>query len=241
MQVSGKSIIITGGTDGIGLRLALLLKAKGARITITGRNEARMAAARSEGFDVIAADLSTLAGVDGFVTALHGRDIDILINNAGAGSDHDFREADVIDLADNDRCLFLNLNAPIHLITHLMPMLKSRPEAMIVNVTSGLAIAPRSGGPIYCASKAGLRSYTLALRAQLAGTKVHVLEALPPVVDTQLTAGRGSNKMSPEECAKQIVSAIERGATEANVGMVKILRAVYSLSPSLARRIMIKF
>ena len=241
MQVNGKSIIITGGTDGIGQRLALILKAKGAKVTITGRNEARMAAARAEGFDVIAADLFSLAGVDALVAALKGRDIDILINNAGAGSDHDFREAAAIDLADNDRCLFLNLNAPVHLITHLMPMLKNRPEAMIVNVTSGLAIAPRSGGPIYCASKAGLRSYTLALRAQLAGTKVHVLEALPPVVDTQLTAGRGSNKMSPEDCAKQIVSAIERGANEANVGMVKILRAVYSLSPALARRIMIKF
>lgn len=241
MQVNGKSIIITGGTDGIGQRLALLLKARGAKVIITGRNEARMTAARAEGFEVIAADLSSLAGVDALVATLMGRDIDILINNAGAGSDHDFREAGAIDLADNDRCLFLNLNAPVHLITHLMPMLKGRPEAMIVNVTSGLAIAPRSGGPIYCASKAGLRSYTLALRAQLAGTNIHVLEALPPVVDTQLTAGRGSNKMSPEDCAKQIVSAIERSANEANVGMVKILRAVYGLSPELARRIMIKF
>ncbi len=241
MQVSGKSIIITGGTDGIGQRLARQLKGKGAKVTITGRSETRISAARSEGFEVIAADLSTLAGVDSLAGALSGRDFDILINNAGAGSDHDFREAAAIDLDDNDRCIFLNLNAPVHLITHLMPMLKARPEAMIVNVTSGLAIAPRAGGPIYCATKAGLRSYTLALRAQLKGTKVHVLEALPPVVDTQLTAGRGSNKMSPEDCAKQIVSAIERNANEANVGMVKILRAVYSLSPALARAIMIKF
>lgn len=241
MQVSGKSIIITGGTDGIGLRLARQLRAKGAKVTITGRNAARIESAHAEGFEVIQADLSSLAGVDGLAAALTGRDIDILINNAGAGSDHDFREAAAIDLADNDLCLFLNLNAPIHLITHVMPMLKSRAEAMIVNVTSGLAIAPRSGGPIYCASKAGLRSYTLALRAQLQGTKVHVLEALPPVVDTQLTAGRGNKKMSPEDCAKQIMSAIERNAEEANVGMVKILRAVYSLSPALARAIMIKF
>ena len=241
MQVSGKSIVITGGTDGIGLRIARQLQAKGAKVIITGRNAARIEAAHAEGFEVIAADLSDLAGVGALVTALVERDFDILINNAGAGSDHDFRDAAAIDLADNDRCIFLNLNAPVHLTTQLMPMLQSRPEAMIVNVTSGLAIAPRAGGPIYCATKAGLRSYTLALRAQLAGTKVHVLEALPPVVDTQLTAGRGSNKMSPEDCAKQIVSAIERGANEANVGMVKILRAVYSLSPALARRIMIKF
>jgi uncharacterized oxidoreductase len=112
---------------------------------------------------------------------------------------------------------------------------------MIVNVTSGLAIAPRAGGPIYCATKAGLRSYSMALRAQLAGTNVHVLEALPPVVDTKMTAGRSSKKMSAVDCAAAFVSAIERNATQANVGMVKILTAVYSLSPALARRIMLRF
>jgi uncharacterized oxidoreductase len=144
-------------------------------------------------------------------------------------------------LADNDRCIFLNLNAPIHLITRLMAGLKSRPEAMIVNVTSGLAIAPRAGGPVYCATKAALRSYTQAIRAQLAGTSVHLLEALPPVVETKLTAGRGSRKMAPAECARQIVVGMEKKAQEANVGMVKLLQAVHSMSPALARKIMIRF
>lgn len=112
---------------------------------------------------------------------------------------------------------------------------------MIVNVTSGLAIAPRAGGPIYCATKAGLRSYTMALRAQLSGTNVHVLEALPPVVETKMTAGRGNKKMSAADCAAAFVRAIESNATQANVGLVKILSAVYSLSPALARKIMLRF
>ena len=116
-----------------------------------------------------------------------------------------------------------------------------RPEAMIINVTSGLAIAPRAGGPIYCATKAALRSYTQAIRAQLAGTSVHMLEALPPVVETKLTAGRGSRKMAPAECARQIISAMQRNATEANVGLVKLLQLVNSMSPALARRIMLRF
>ena len=103
--------------------------------------------------------------------------VTLLVNNAGAGVDHDFREA-APDLAASDATIFLNLNAPIHLIAALMPVLKSRPEAMIVNVTSGLAIAPRAGGPVYCATKAALRSYSQALRYQLKGTNVHVLEAL---------------------------------------------------------------
>ncbi len=91
-----------------------------------------------------------------------------------------------------------------------MPMLRAAPKAMIVNVTSGLAIAPRAGGPVYCATKAALRSYTQAVRSQLQDTSVRLLEALPPVVETQLTAGRGSKKMAPEECARQIVTAIEQ-------------------------------
>jgi uncharacterized oxidoreductase len=181
---------------------------------------------------VIPADLSTLAGVDGLLEALAGREIDILVNNAGAGSDHDFREA-VPNLADNDSSIFLNLNAPIHLITKLMPVLRARPEAMIVNVTSGLAIAPRAGGPVYCATKAALRSYTQALRVQLAGTAIHVLEALPPVVETKMTAGRGNRKMSATDCASAFVRAMETNANEANVGQVKLLRFVYSISPAL--------
>jgi uncharacterized oxidoreductase len=239
MQVSGKTILITGGTDGIGLRLAQQLRDKGANVIITGRTPERIAAAEAAGFTIVPGDLALASGIDATVAAAKAANIDILINNAGMGSDYEIDDA--ATLTDADRCIALNLNAPIHLTTQLLPLLRARPQAMIVNVTSGLAIAPRAGGSIYCATKAGLRSYTLALRHLLKGSAVHILEALPPVVDTRLTAGRGSNKMSPEECAKQIISAIERNAKEANVGMVKILRLVYSISPALARAIMIKF
>ena len=240
MQLSGKTILVTGGTDGIGLQLIRQLKANGATVITSGRNPERVAAAQAEGFEVIPADLSTLAGADALLSGVGERPIDVLINNAGAGSDHDFREA-TPDLADNDASIFLNLNAPMHLITRLMPMLRSRPEAMIVNVTSGLAIAPNAGGAVYCATKAGLRSYTQSLRAQLAGTNVHVLEALPPVVETKMTAGRANKKMSAVDCAAAFVSAMESNAKQANVGMVKILTAVHSLSPALARQIMLRF
>jgi len=240
MQLTGKTILLTGGTDGIGKELAHQLRAKDATVIMTGRNAERIAAAKADGFEVIAADLSLPTGIDAVINGITSRTPDILINNAGAGSDHDFREA-APDLADNDSCIFLNLNAPIHLIARMLPSLRARPEAMIVNVTSGLAIAPRAGGPVYCATKAALRSYTQALRVQLAGTKVHVLEALPPVVETKLTAGRGSKKMAPAECARQIVVAMERNADEANVGMVKLLQLVHSMSPALARKIMLRF
>lgn len=241
MQLQGKTALVTGGTDGIGAQLIRQLREKGVTVITQGRNAERCAATRADGFEVIEADLSSKAGVDGVIAAVQGREIDILINNAGAGADHDFRDPGLPDLAASDATVFLNLNAPIHLITALMSMLKSRGQAMIVNVTSGLAIAPRAGGPVYCATKSALRSYSQALRYQLSGAGVHVLEALPPVVETKLTAGRGNRKMPAEECARQIVSAMEDDADEANVGMVKLLQLVHSISPALARRIMLRF
>lgn len=240
MQLNGKTILLTGGTDGIGLRLARQLREKGASVIITGRTPARIAAAEAEGFAVITADLTGPEGVEAVVSGFGSRPLDVLINNAGMGANHDFRLAPP-DPEDDERTLWLNLHAPIRLIVALMPALRARPEAMIVNVTSGLAIAPNAGSPVYCATKAALRSYTQALRGQLKGTGVHVLEALPPMVDTQMTAGRGNKKLSPEECARQIIAAMERGANEANVGMVKVLQAVHSASPALARALMLRF
>ena len=240
MQLQGKVALVTGGTDGIGAELIRQLRDKGVSVITSGRNPQRVAATRAAGFEVIEADLSTIEGVAELLAGLGDRPIDLLVNNAGAGVDHDFREA-TPDMDAADRTIFLNLNAPIRLIVALLPGLRERVEASIVNVTSGLAIAPRAGGPVYCATKAGLRSYTQALRAQLAGTRVHVIEALPPVVETKMTAGRGSKKMPASECAAQIVAAIERDAAEANVGIVKLLQTVYSVSPALARRIMLRF
>lgn len=240
MDLKGKTALVTGGTDGIGSHLIRQLRDRGATVVTSGRTAERVATTRTDGFEVIQADLSTREGVSALLDGLGGRPIDILVNNAGVGADHDFRVGSP-DLAEADASIHLNLNAPIHLITALMPMLRSRPEAAIVNVTSGLAIAPRAGGPVYCATKAGLRSYTQALRAQLAGTNIHVIEALPPVVETKMTAGRSSKKMPAAECARQIVTAIERNADEANVGMVKLLQVVHSMSPALARRIMLRF
>ncbi|MGH6787265.1 MAG: SDR family oxidoreductase [Novosphingobium sp.] len=240
MQLPGKTALVTGGTDGIGAQLIRQLRERGVSVITSGRNPERVAATRADGFEVIEADLSRPAGVDALLAGLGDRPIDILVNNAGAGVDHDFRVA-APDLAASDATVHLNLTAPIHLINRLMPGLRGRPEALVVNVTSGLAIAPRGGGPVYCATKAALRSYTQALRFQFKDTGVHFLEVLPPVVETKMTAGRGSKKMPASECARQMLAAMERGADEASVGQTKLLQLVHSISPALARRIMLRF
>ncbi|MDZ4307246.1 SDR family oxidoreductase [Allopontixanthobacter sp.] len=240
MDITGKTILLTGGTAGIGAAMARQLAEKGASVIVTGRSAEGLARAREQGFEAIAADLSGPGGAQAILEALGDRPIDILINNAGQGVDHDFR-ASPPDIGAADDCIYANFNSPVRLIAALLPRLKQRPEAAIVNVTSGLAIAPNTGSAVYCATKAALRSYTLALRAQLSGCNVHVVEALPPVVATQMTAGRGGIKMPASDCAAQIIRAIERNDHEANVGMVKVLRTVHSLSPKLAGKIMLRF
>jgi uncharacterized oxidoreductase len=240
MDMTGKTVLLTGGSAGIGREIARQLKSRGAHVILTGRNPERLGAMQAEGFEVLAADLSDAAGVDALVAALGDRPLDILINNAGQLIDHDFRKgAPDADAADEG--IYANLTAPIRLITALVPQLRTRPEAAIVNVTSGLAVAPAARQPVYCATKAGLRFYTLALREQLKGTAIRVIEALPPVVDTQMNDGNPMKKMPAEECARQIVAAIEKGHDEANIGMTRTLRLVESISPALARRMTLRF
>lgn len=240
MNLQGKTVLVTGGTDGIGAQLIRQLRDKGASVIAHGRNPERIAATRELGFEVIEADLANQAGIDAVVAGVGDRPLDLLINNAGVEAAHDFRvEAPELEVAD--RAVFVNLNAPIHLTTRLMPNLKTPGRATVVMVSSGLAIAPRAGGSVYCATKAALKAYTQALRYQFRDTGLHFLEALPPMVDTRMTEGRRNKKMSPEECARQIIAGIERDADEVNVGMVRMLKLVHSISPALARRIMITY
>lgn len=240
MKISDKTVLLTGGSAGIGREMGRQLQEKGAKVTLTGRNAERLAAMREEGFEAIEADLSNAAGVDALLAKWGSRDVDILLNNAGQLVDHDFREGNPA-ADDADDCIYANLNAPIRLITGLMPGLRARPQATIVNVTSGLAIAPAARTPIYCATKSALRFYTLGLREQLKDTKIQVIEALPPVVDTQMNDGNPTKKMPPEECARQIVVAIEGDHDEANIGMTKALRVAEAISPALARNITLRF
>ena len=239
MELRGKLALVTGGSDGIGREIALQLQAGGADVIVTGRSAERLRAMAALGFGTIAGDLSQEAGIDAVVNGVHGKPLALLVNNAGVGSDYELDKPETFDSAAH--CIRTNLDAPIALCTRLLPTLRAQSEAAIVNVTSGLAIAPRAGGSVYCATKAGLRSFTQALRYQLRDSGVKVMEALPPLVATSLTAGRGGKMMTAPDCAAEIVAGIKANSAEVAVGQTKMLRLVHSISPALARRIMIRY
>ncbi|MDE1156612.1 MAG: SDR family NAD(P)-dependent oxidoreductase [Acidobacteriaceae bacterium] len=240
MKLTGKIVLVTGGTDGIGAQLIRQLRSKGAHVLTSGRNPLRIAATRADGFEVIEADISSQAGIDSLITQLNGRVVDILINNAGLMDEYDLERGSP-EPQQIEQVLFVNMHAPIQLITALLPVFQERQEAAIVNVTSGNAVAPRAKSPVYSATKAGIRSFTQALRFQLAGSNIQVIEALPPGVETAMNKNSKRKTMSAKECARQIVVGIERNQDEINVGQVKLLQFANSISPALARWIMLRY
>ena len=143
MDVRGKLALVTGGSDGIGREIALQLQGAGANVIVTGRSSEKLQAMVSLGFATIAGDLSTSAGVDAVVNGVAGKPLALLVNNAGVGSEYELDQSETLESAVH--CIRTNLDAPIALCTRLLPVLRAQPQAAIVNVTSGLAIAPARG------------------------------------------------------------------------------------------------
>jgi short-subunit dehydrogenase len=200
MKLDGKCVLVTGGSSGIGLAIAQACLAKGARVAISGRRSAVVAAAVEElkkvGGEVIgiAADVGTAEGraqtLQGAVAALGG--LDVLINNAGgvrAGRLENTTEAEI------EAMLTVDLLAPILLTRSAMPALRASGAAMVVNVTSGIALIGAPFYTTYAAAKAGLARFGEALRRELKGEGIHVLTVYPGGTDTPMMK---SNRAGPE-------------------------------------------
>lgn len=246
LSLNGRTALVTGGARGIGLELTRQLLARGCRVIVIGQNQTRLATLEQDFPGAVIsrrADLSSPAEVDALVVDLV-RDhpaIDILINNAGVQ-----REMDLFALPPTQATAFArqeiatNLDAIVALTLGLLPVLARHERAAIVTITSGLAIAPKAASPVYGATKAAARSFTRALRYQCsrAAPQVLVSEAIMSLVATDMTAGRGSGKITPAQAAAAVLAGLERGQAEIWVGKAKLLRLVNRLSPALAARLL---
>lgn len=243
MNWKTKHALVTGGTRGIGEQLVRDLLARGTRVTATGTSEASVRDARERlpqvHWEVL--DQGDAASREAFAARVAGADFDLVIHNAGIQQMRDWTRRDAVVDFDAEREMQINFVGPTELTRLLLPQLARRELATVVFVTSGLALAPKQSSPVYCASKAALRSFAKSLRAQLqgAGLPVRVIEALPPIVDTDMTRGRGRGKISPQAASRQILAGIAAGKPEIDIGATRLLRIIQRISPALAGRIMI--
>ncbi len=190
MKLQGNTILITGGSAGIGLALAKQFVALGNTVIITGRNADKLEAARKEtpALEVIQSDAADPGAVQALAAEVAERfpEMNVLVNNAGVmiPRNHTGPANDLVALTAE---LDVNLAGPIRMVSVLIDRLKAQ-QGTIINVSSGLAFVPLQLSPIYCATKAALHSYTISLRQQLKDEGVEVIELMPPAVRTELTA-----------------------------------------------------
>ncbi len=241
MELKHKTILITGGSSGIGQELARQLHNRGNTVIVTGRDQEKLDATRRmiPEVHIFRSDVSD----PGSVTALYETvtaqfpSLDVLVNNAGIMRKLNFNQDH--DLLDLTREIEINLAGPLRMVQQFMPHLKTRRNALIVNVSSGLAFVPLPISPVYCATKAALHSFTQSLRIQLKDTGITVVELAPPGVETPLFRGefademKGQKAMDVKQLATRAIAGIEAGKLEIRPGLANLLKAMSRIAPQL--------
>ncbi|MEX6509097.1 SDR family NAD(P)-dependent oxidoreductase [Jiella sp. M17.18] len=238
--LDNRTVLLTGASSGVGATLLKRLLGRGCEVIAWSRRPPELTSGKLHHEAVDLSDMDALDDALGRLVERHP-DLSLVINNAGVGERSDFRKMppDELDrLAEMQ--IAVNLRAPIRITQHLFAHLAAKDSAMIVNNTSGLAVAPSRKNPVYCATKAGLRSFTFSTRyqAERAGGGLKVVEVLLPLVETPMTVSFGGrSKLSADKAADRIVRGIERAEPEIWVGQAAILKRLVSVSPGLARRL----
>lgn len=232
MKLSGNTILITGGTSGIGLGLAERLLELGNTVIICGRRKDRLERIHATHPEIItnvcdvAAERDRMA-LSEWAEKRYGS-LNVLVNNAGVQLAADLRTP--METQPLRQEVETNLVAPIHLATLFAPLLLRQREGAIINITSGLAFAPIARMSVYCATKAALHSFSLSLRHQMKSTSVRVFEIAPPSVDSELGYQHRDDHslshggMPVAEFVAHALDAVERDEFEAPVGPAKGMR-----------------
>ena len=217
MNLSNNTILITGGATGIGLELAKQFLDLGNEVIICGRREEKLREAKDKHpkLHTLRCDISKTEERISLAKTVKENlpSLNVLINNAGIQQELNFLSE--VESEKIEQEISTNLTAQIHLSALFIPHLIKKENPGIINISSGLAFVPLTIMPVYCATKAGIHSFTMSLRKQLENTTIKVFEIAPPTVDTDLDRGSREKRgmtdrgIQPEECAKEIIKALE--------------------------------
>lgn len=242
MDLQNNTILITGGTGGFGYTFASKLISLGNTVIITGRNEGKLQEVKRKlpAVHIIQSDVTQVEAIGNLYQQVSQQfpALNILINNAGEMRKISLQQEQ--DLTDITREVEINLMGPIRMVQAFLPLLKKQQKAVILNVTSGIALAPFAISPIYSASKSGLRSYTQALRVQLKNTAIKVIELVAPGSSTPLNDKfineDGFNPkmlMAPEKIVDAAIKGLQKNKDELFPGLAKMMRIMSRLAPKL--------
>lgn len=231
LKTSGNTVLVTGGSSGIGFALARAFSNSGNKVIICGRNEEKLQRAKEKlpGIEAKKCDISQREDVESLVRwiDLEYPQLNILVNNAGIQRSIELKKGiQEVDKGQADDEISINFRAQVILSEFFIPNFLKRPEGtVIVNVSSGLAFVPIARFPIYCATKAAIHSFTMSLRYQLKDTKIKIFELIPPTVyDTELK-GRPLEKsdwtVSSAEVADAMMKGLETDEFEIAVGSTR--------------------
>jgi uncharacterized oxidoreductase len=238
MKLKNSTVLITGGSSGIGLELAKVLISNGNKVIICGKSTEKLLAAKKMLPQLISyqCDLSDSGQCTEFAAeiAKNHWDLNILINNAAIVNKIDFiNQENAMELAENE--YQTNLIAPIRLIKLLYPTIRKNHSSAIINITTGLIYAPRVIYPFYNSSKSALHSFTQTLRIRLKDEKTKVFEVMFPAVDTPWHQGTPPKiAISAENAVAEMIKGIENEQTEIKVAGAKILHLISRIAPTFA-------
>jgi len=223
MNISNKTILITGGGSGIGYAIAKFLREKGNKVIIVGRNSEKLEKAAKElGLDYVICDVTDETAVKSLVAKLEANysDLSVLINNAGVGFVYKLGEgANAVEKSKQE--FETNYFAPVRLIEALLPLLKKQPDAANVNITSNVAFHPLVVLPTYSDAKTALHSHSVALRLTLStDTNIKVFEVMPSLINTDATKDMGGEQhgLPPLAVAEEIYNGIKEDCYTIYVG-----------------------
>src|SRR5437588_7061338 len=213
MRLTGRTILITGGSAGIGLAFALKFLELGNEVIVTGRRQGVLDAVKAEHpkLHTIRSDVGDPEQI-ALLAARLKRDfprLDVLMNNAGIGDSRNLRST-VADLAGLTKEMDVNVGGVIRMTSALIDTVTAN-QGTVINVSSALAFAPAPAMPIYSATKAAVHSYTQSLRFQLEDSGVEVIELMPPAVRTDMTGEFdevGISMITTDELVKQSLAAL---------------------------------
>jgi len=226
MKTTGNTILITGGSTGIGLSLAARFLKAGNKVLICGRRKDKLEEAKKAhpGLHTFVCDVSQPADRQAlFAYAVREfPGTNVLFNNAGVMRFLRIDAPDAWNVAADE--LAANLAAPIQLSMLFADHLAKQRDAVIINTTSGLSHVPMAAAPVYCATKAALHSFTLSLRHQLAGKGIEVIEVCPPHVNTDLGApGTNGAGMDLNAYIDSVMAGFAKGEEEITTGFSTML------------------